>query len=94
MRTHGAQIADMAIRATQAPQARYKTTGHGRQVIVPTRCRKGLHELSTAGYRIYETENTLHVACQSCIDLASRNHTWTFATDGNRVESAEFSDTL
>lgn len=72
---------------------RYRTTDHGaRVVIVPTHCASGLHVLANAGYRICETGETLEVTCQACVDAAGVDHSWLFATDGQRAGSAEFDD--
>ncbi|CAM3760388.1 hypothetical protein KIPE111705_23630 [Kibdelosporangium persicum] len=83
---------DTEAQQTHGP-AHYRTAGHGHQVLVPTRCPSGLHQLSATGYRIYETDRTLHVTCQSCVTDDRPNHTWTFTTDGRQAESAEFNNT-
>lgn len=74
-------------------RARYRTTGHGAHVVVvPTRCPSGLHALTTAGYRIHETGDTLHVGCEACTQLARPDHSWTLSTNGQKAASAEFDD--
>jgi hypothetical protein len=53
------------------PRAHYRTTGHGTQVVlVPTRCPAGFHVLANDGYRIRETDQTLHISCQACVEIA------------------------
>jgi hypothetical protein len=74
-------------------RAHYRMTEHGAHiVVVPTRCPSRLHALTTAGYRIVETGNTLHVSCEACTQLARPDHSWTLATDGQKATSAEFDD--
>jgi hypothetical protein len=68
--------------------AQYRTTEHGTQVVIPTRCPSGRHVLATDGYRILETEHVLHVQCQACPE----GDRWSLATNGNRAVSAEFDD--
>ncbi|ALG11890.1 hypothetical protein [Kibdelosporangium phytohabitans] len=72
--------------------ARYRTTAHGIQVVIPTRCPSGQHRLTTNTCRIYETESTLHVACLACAEAASTEHTWSLTTQGRAALSAEFDD--
>lgn len=79
---------------TQHPHglAHYRTTEHGAHVVlIPTRCPTGLHVLTAVGYRIYETDQTLHIDCQAC-DEAGRDHGWSLTTNGHQAASAEFDD--
>jgi hypothetical protein len=71
--------------------AQYRTTEHGTQVVIPTRCPSGRHVLATDGYRIVETEHVLHVQCQACPET-SQTDRWSLTTNGNRAVSAEFDD--
>ncbi|WP_173139958.1 hypothetical protein [Kibdelosporangium persicum] len=73
-------------------QARYRTTAHGLQVVIPTRCPSGRHVLSTDGCRIYETGTILHVTCRSCAGQSIVDHTWSLTTHGRKALSAEFDD--
>lgn len=76
------------------PAARYRVNEHGTHVvIVPTRCPSGRHLLTASGYRIIETSETLTVTCQECAGATHPDHSWVLATDGRRVQSAEFHDT-
>lgn len=79
----------------QPRRARYRTTGHGGQVvIVPTHCASGLHVLANCGYRICESGQTLQVTCQACVDSGRAEHSWLFLTNGQQAGSAEFDDGL
>ncbi|MFI6098159.1 hypothetical protein ACIA8G_21575 [Lentzea sp. NPDC051213] len=74
-------------------RARYRTIAHGAHVVVvPACCPNGLHVLTGTGYRVYETGHTLRVSCQQCTQLGRPDHSWTFATNGQRAASAEFDD--
>ncbi|MCE7010200.1 hypothetical protein LWC34_46465 [Kibdelosporangium philippinense] len=72
--------------------ARYRTTAHGTQVVIPTRCRRGQHTLSAETSRIRETDDQLHVTCLACLANAETDHTWSLATHGRKAISAEFDD--
>lgn len=72
--------------------ARYRTTAHGIQVVIPTRCPRGLHVLTTGTCRIYETASTLHVTCLACAETPGAEHTWSLTTQGRTALSAEFDD--
>ncbi|ONI90083.1 hypothetical protein ALI144C_03390 [Actinosynnema sp. ALI-1.44] len=87
----------MPVTSTNSPAtphgpARYRTTAHGIQVVIPTRCPNGVHRLTTTTCRIYETENTLHVTCLACAEAANSEHTWSLSTQGRAALSAEFDD--
>lgn len=73
-------------------RAQYRTTTHGTQVVIPTRCANGRHVLATGTCRIYETDHTLHVTCLSCVAESRTAPTWSLATDGRTALSAEFDD--
>lgn len=84
-----------SVPAQQPRRARYRTTGHGSQVVVvPTHCASGLHVLTNAGYRICESGHTLQVTCQTCVDIARTDHSWFFTTNGQPAGCAEFDDSL
>jgi hypothetical protein len=72
--------------------ARYRTTAHGVQVVIPTRCPSGRHLLTTDTSRIYESNDTLHVTCLPCTNEARAVHTWSLTTQGRTALSAEFDD--
>nr|CEL22990.1 hypothetical protein [Kibdelosporangium sp. MJ126-NF4]CTQ90130.1 hypothetical protein [Kibdelosporangium sp. MJ126-NF4] len=78
--------------ATPHGPAHYRTTAHGIQVVIPTRCPHGPHLLTTTTCRIYETDNTLHVTCLVCADAGQSDHTWSLTTQGRTALSAEFDD--
>jgi hypothetical protein len=72
-------------------RARYRTAEHGAVIVVPTRCPSGLHVLTNVGYRLVETEQTLHVSCDACVHAGIEGG-WSFATNGQQAVSAEFDD--
>jgi hypothetical protein len=74
--------------------ARYRTTAHGTQVVIPAHCRRRKHRLSAETCRIRETEDTLHVTCLACVDEGAADHTWSLATHGRKAFSAEFDDSF
>lgn len=75
--------------------ARYRVNEHGAHVVlVPTHCPSRRHVLTTSGYRIVETGDTLNVTCHQCTSESRTGPSWALATGGRQAESAEFDDTL
>jgi hypothetical protein len=72
--------------------AHYRTTAHGTQVVIPTRCPTGRHNLAVDTCRIYETDHTLHVTCLPCATQSETACAWSFMTHGRTALSAEFDD--
>jgi hypothetical protein len=89
--TTGVSSSDTPTTTKPHGPAQYRTTEHGTQVVIPTRCPSGRHILATTGYRIVESEQVLHIDCQACTE-ASQTGRWSLTTNGNRAVSAEFDD--
>jgi hypothetical protein len=89
--TTGVSSSDTPTTSQPHGPAQYRTTQHGTQVVIPTRCPSGRHVLATDGYRIVETDHVLHVDCHACAD-ASQAGRWSLTTNGEQAASAEFDD--
>lgn len=74
--------------------ARYRVDGAGtRAVVVPATCRRGLHRLATAGYRVTEADGVLLVRCNCCASAGDADHSWIFRRSGPLANIAELDDT-
>ncbi|VVJ19617.1 Uncharacterised protein [Amycolatopsis camponoti] len=88
----------MALRGPELPRchgdARYRVDGAGtRAVVLPATCRRGLHRLAVAGYRVTEGNGVLRVRCDRCATTGDVDHSWIFRSSGPLANRAELDET-
>jgi hypothetical protein len=73
---------------------RYRQAGYGSRIaVLPATCRRGLHDMSTVGYRATESNGRLRVRCDACARTTTERAAWVLSTTGELVNLAELDDT-
>jgi hypothetical protein len=72
---------------------RYRRDAGGRRIgLLPARCKRGLHDLATVGYRAAEHEGVLRVSCTACANQPHPDHAWRLTTSPPTPDAAELDD--
>ncbi len=71
----------------------YRTDGFGGVLaVLPSTCRRGLHQLGVTGYRATEGGGVVRVRCDVCAACTAAGSTWVLRTTGPAANRAELDD--